>query len=246
DVADRLIEIANTKNGHDNVTIALVHYQVKYSEPESAIQVIMPDSASIPTVNAAAQPTSPTLLESDPGQQTKVLRQKTNFRNLPLNLITLFIFLLAAGVFGYWIKLLRSPQTNTNGNVSNPPNTPPLSNQQQRSLDNLQTGWVIRTTNKVPLGVARKSNEERYLKVLEKTNNDNVSFNVCLNPGESQASPQKVTFKLSELKSWQVEVLQPSDDFTCNTSSVDNSSSTSESKPSKSNPTQPNNQNTSP
>ena len=29
-VRDRLIEIANTKNGHDNVTVALVYYQVKY------------------------------------------------------------------------------------------------------------------------------------------------------------------------------------------------------------------------
>ena len=29
-VRDRLIEIANTKNGHDNVTVALVYYHVKY------------------------------------------------------------------------------------------------------------------------------------------------------------------------------------------------------------------------
>ncbi|MEA5569343.1 serine/threonine protein phosphatase, partial [Anabaena sp. UHCC 0399] len=83
DVSDRLIEIANTKNGHDNVTIALVHYQVKYSEPESTIQVLMPDSVSIPTVNTPASPKSPTLLESDPGQPTKVFRQKSKFKWWP-------------------------------------------------------------------------------------------------------------------------------------------------------------------
>ncbi|BAY25671.1 protein-serine/threonine phosphatase [Calothrix sp. NIES-2100] len=45
-VAERLVEIANTKNGHDNVTIALVHYQVKYTEPEVVVNAVIPESFS--------------------------------------------------------------------------------------------------------------------------------------------------------------------------------------------------------
>jgi protein phosphatase len=35
--SQRLVEIGNTQNGHDNVTVALVHCQVKFSEPESKL-----------------------------------------------------------------------------------------------------------------------------------------------------------------------------------------------------------------
>ncbi|MFM6027169.1 MAG: protein phosphatase 2C domain-containing protein, partial [Dolichospermum sp.] len=38
-VGKRLIEVANKRNGHDNVTIALVHFDVKYSEPDLTIAV---------------------------------------------------------------------------------------------------------------------------------------------------------------------------------------------------------------
>jgi protein phosphatase len=47
-VAQRLIEIANTKNGHDNVTIALIHYNVKYSEPDIRISSPTPFSSQPP------------------------------------------------------------------------------------------------------------------------------------------------------------------------------------------------------
>jgi protein phosphatase len=51
-VGERLIEVANTKNGHDNVTIALVHYDVEYSEPDLTVTVdisqVLADTESEP------------------------------------------------------------------------------------------------------------------------------------------------------------------------------------------------------
>ncbi|MFN7529139.1 MAG: PP2C family protein-serine/threonine phosphatase [Dolichospermum sp.] len=51
-VGQRLIEVANTKNGHDNVTIALVHYDVEYSEPDLTVTVdisqVLADTESDP------------------------------------------------------------------------------------------------------------------------------------------------------------------------------------------------------
>ncbi|UKO96462.1 PP2C family serine/threonine-protein phosphatase [Nostoc sp. UHCC 0870] len=234
DVSDRLIEIANTKNGHDNVTIALVHYQVKYSEPESTIQVVIPDSVSIPTVNATASPTSPTLLESDPGQPTKVLRQKTNFRNLPLNLIVPLLLAIAVGALGFWAKFIwenrNKPRADSRPEMTNP--VTDISG--ERRMDNLQTGWIIRTKNPISLKDGGKLPGDTYLKVLNKKPNSqlapedyDVSLYVCTNPG-SVAKTQVIT--LLNLKKSGVDVLQADDQFPCDTSSNGKPQTVTESK----------------
>ncbi|MBD2362919.1 protein phosphatase 2C domain-containing protein [Anabaena minutissima FACHB-250] len=212
DVADRLIEIANTKNGHDNVTIALVHYQVKYSEPEATIQVIMPDSASIPTVNATAQPTSPTLLESDPGQQTKVLRQKTDFRNLPLNLIVPLFLAIAVGALVIWVQFILKNRNNPS--EINPStvitNTPgDAKNEERRSIDNLKTGWIIRTNKEITSVTGEKFPSNTVLFVDKKnTRQTSGDYEVYLDLCPDQDRPplkQPVLFKFLDLKSWQEE-----------------------------------------
>jgi serine/threonine protein phosphatase PrpC len=48
----RLVEIANTQNGHDNVTIGIVYCQVSASKPEPAgasqdLQITVPPSDSL-------------------------------------------------------------------------------------------------------------------------------------------------------------------------------------------------------
>ncbi|AFZ56992.1 protein phosphatase 2C domain-containing protein [Anabaena cylindrica FACHB-243] len=107
--AQRLIEIANTKNGHDNVTIALVHSQVKYSEPEVALKadIITTISAS-KTVDLTPRTTNSTTLGNS-HQQTQVIPETKPVRasQLPLQLLILLGVLLAAGSLGYWLKIQR-------------------------------------------------------------------------------------------------------------------------------------------
>ncbi|WP_414574561.1 protein phosphatase 2C domain-containing protein [Anabaena sp. CCY 9402-a] len=218
DVSDRLIEIANTKNGHDNVTIALVHYQVKYTEPESTIQVVIPDSASIPTVNATAQPTSPTLLETDPGQPTKVLRQKTNFRNLPLNLIVPLLLAIAVGALGFWVKFILENRSNPSGVDSTQlnPNTPAdAKKQERRSLNNLKPGWVLDIQKEISLANQTSLSAEFFLVVESKGNkpdaqNDQVNLRVCGQPKLLQKvlkaiGEESIPIKYSQLKEWEAE-----------------------------------------
>lgn len=52
--AGRLVEIANTQNGHDNVTVALVHCQVTSSQETEQTQLLEPNLESLPTPVATA------------------------------------------------------------------------------------------------------------------------------------------------------------------------------------------------
>ncbi|MBE9220005.1 PP2C family protein-serine/threonine phosphatase [Dolichospermum flos-aquae] len=106
-VGQRLIEIANTKNGHDNVTIALVHYDVKYSEPDITITV------DISQVLADTE-----LDPLDDHQKTRVLTENktinktVKFSQIPLQLFVILGLTLLAFLLGYWFKLtqLQSPR----------------------------------------------------------------------------------------------------------------------------------------
>ncbi|WP_016948941.1 protein phosphatase 2C domain-containing protein [Anabaena sp. PCC 7108] len=107
-VAQRLIEIANTKNGHDNVTIALLHYQVQYSEPELRLKADIPTVSSSKTVDLTQKITNGTVLDKS-HQQTQVIPETKPIRTsqLPLQLLVLLGVLLASGLLGYWIKVQR-------------------------------------------------------------------------------------------------------------------------------------------
>jgi protein phosphatase len=110
----RLIEIANTKNGHDNVTIALVHYQVKYCEPEIILKAEIPTMSTSKTVNLTRERTNGTALGTS-HQQTQVIPENRYARTsrLPLQLG----LLLGAGSLGYWLKIQREPQST----IADPP-----------------------------------------------------------------------------------------------------------------------------
>jgi|GEM_PF-917716 len=69
-VANKLVEIANTKNGHDNVTIALIHCQVKSSEPKSNLSEALADLSTTSPSNSS----DPTVkdINHSPIQKTQV------------------------------------------------------------------------------------------------------------------------------------------------------------------------------
>jgi protein phosphatase len=106
DVATRLIEIANTKNGHDNVTIALVHYQINYSEPDIKIKAEIPNISTSKTVNLTPEASDDTISSSNSQQQTQVIadtQPKLGSKFL-LQLVIIFGVFLGSAYLGYWYK----------------------------------------------------------------------------------------------------------------------------------------------
>ncbi|MBK1989559.1 protein phosphatase 2C domain-containing protein [Sphaerospermopsis aphanizomenoides BCCUSP55] len=121
-VASRLIEIANTKNGHDNSTIALVHYQVKYTEPEIKLQAYISAVAANKTVDLTSRATDQANSDNT-HQQTQVIPETKPVRaaQLPLQLLIICGVLLAAGSLGYWLKMQRQLPSR----IADPPTSSP-------------------------------------------------------------------------------------------------------------------------
>ncbi|WP_373527977.1 protein phosphatase 2C domain-containing protein [Nostoc sp.] len=190
-VADRLVEIANTKNGHDNVTVALVHYQVQYWEPEITIKAVIPEGYSAKTVDLASKVADTTLLDS-PKHKTQVLPENPPAKtsSLPLHWIVPLIFVTAAGTLGFFVMQLRSPSTSS-PILSNPTPTPTPTIEAipaPRSLANLSRGWVIKTNNEISLGNNKLLPPESFLEVLDTKPNPkpasgdfSVYMRVCTN-----------------------------------------------------------------
>ena len=112
----KLVDIANIENGHDNVTIALLHYQVKYSEPKLSLPVELADLSAVSTTHSL-----PTLSTSPPSvapnEKTKVLSDTVALKKakIPLPLI-LPILVLGGGLLGYWTMQLKSDSPLASGN----------------------------------------------------------------------------------------------------------------------------------
>ncbi|QLE40585.1 serine/threonine protein phosphatase [Nostoc sp. C052] len=235
-VANRLVELANTKNGHDNVTVALVHYQVQYWEPEITIKAVIPESYSAKTVDLASRATAPTVLGS-PNHKTQVITEKepVKKRSLPLQWIVPLLFVVAAGALGLFVKQLRS-QSWTFPTFANPtPTANPTiaATPTPRSLANLSPGWVIKTNNDISLGNNQSLPRGTFLEVIEKKSNPkpasgnfSVSMRVCANkstqtlantntpavttsvPPNSKPLPATILLDLSQLNRFGVSVLQ--------------------------------------
>ncbi|RUR79653.1 hypothetical protein PCC6912_31890 [Chlorogloeopsis fritschii PCC 6912] len=106
-ITDRLIEIANTVNGHDNVTVALVHYQVQYSEPETKLAEVSPELFNIPTVRNSLSQTLQVKPESfSYNQKTQVMPDTAPSKRsqVPLQLVILSVLVLLGGFFGYLLR----------------------------------------------------------------------------------------------------------------------------------------------
>ncbi|GAX36045.1 PP2C family protein-serine/threonine phosphatase [Nodularia sp. NIES-3585] len=148
-VADKLVELANTKNGHDNVTLALLHYKVKYCEPELTLKAVIPDISPLPSANAVTQGLQPTLLEGSPDKKTKIIpeSQPTAIAKLPLNLIVPLVLVIIAGSLGYWMMQMRNVSQGKSPSGLLPTKTvPPTVSTPvtERSLTNLQGKSVIK------------------------------------------------------------------------------------------------------
>ncbi|MCX5982344.1 MAG: protein phosphatase 2C domain-containing protein [Nostocales cyanobacterium LacPavin_0920_SED1_MAG_38_18] len=205
DVAQRLIEIANTKNGHDNATIALVHYHVEYSEPETIITAdishLLPDtelySAGDDTANGQS-------FINNPKTQVISERKTAKLSQLPLQLFILLGLTLSSGLLGYWFKLqIKSPTII----ISSPS---PFSSQQptltaQRTLQNLSPNWVIQANSPITLN-KQTFPAKSFFQVIDKKpnpndgNNPDVSLRVCQKSNPAPETLKRVQLNFSELQ----------------------------------------------
>ncbi|WP_017653145.1 protein phosphatase 2C domain-containing protein [Fortiea contorta] len=238
-VAPKLIEIANEKNGHDNVTIALVHCQVKYAEPGSSLTAVIPERFNNNTgVISAGVPE--TILDGA-HQKTKVIKENKSagIGRLPLNLIAPFLFIVGAGFLGFWIQRSRSPLAVNQPTIIPSPTpqqpTPPqpTSVEQapvERSLGNLAPDWVIKTTKDTqfyndknqPLLLLTNNTLLQVIKTEkdpQKPQELLVHLQRCANIKSATADQKPIILAKSQLETHKVAVLQADEQNSCQKSS---------------------------
>ncbi len=126
-VRDRLIEIANTRNGHDNVTIALMHFQV-YPHPEvnSNFEVSVPPVVARETDQYDDDDDSSSGL-GDSQIKTQFITpsfdSKKQVRRLSLGILLL---LTVAGFIIYILRILNSSTPPKNDPTPTPTPEPPV------------------------------------------------------------------------------------------------------------------------
>lgn len=75
----QLVEIGNTHNGHDNITVALVHCQVNISEPETPLSYSLPIQTAISSPTTVL-PSQGQFSERDDLEDTQLLPSRENSR----------------------------------------------------------------------------------------------------------------------------------------------------------------------
>ncbi|MEO1094888.1 MAG: protein phosphatase 2C domain-containing protein [Cyanobacteria bacterium J06638_28] len=136
--SQRLVELANTQNGHDNVTVALLHVI-----PDSSEKVI---SSVPPNVIEHPLPTSPVVSETQMPGVPNSSPQKT--LRIPLSLPLILLGILVVSIVGayYWSQqqslssnTLSSSSESQSGETLSPSAVPPDSTRAS-SLEQLSVG----------------------------------------------------------------------------------------------------------
>ncbi|TVP64548.1 MAG: serine/threonine-protein phosphatase [Nodularia sp. (in: Bacteria)] len=228
-VADKLVELANTRNGHDNVTLALLHYKVKYREPESTLKAVIPDISSLSPAIAVTQGLQPTLLEGSPNKKTKIIpeNQPPAIAKLPLNLIVPLVLVVLAGSLGYLMMQMRSRSISQEESPSSllPTTTipPTVNTPVTEPLENLQPGSVIRSDSDVTLNEINFS-PNSYWEVIDIQPNPQpatgdllVNLRLCSTTTEPLPLVEtQAPIRLSQLQSIEVSVLPSNAENPCN------------------------------
>lgn len=154
-VAGELLEIANNQNGHDNVTIAVVHCQVKYSEPKLSLKTVLAD---LSTTSAASQNQARTALtlEYSQNQKTRVVStsQPAKGIKIPLPLMVILLLFLASGIVGYWLRqellaMLKIPQSPIANPTKAAPRVVTSGSQGGSSNSSVNARGVIQTNSEI-------------------------------------------------------------------------------------------------
>ncbi len=204
---DRLVEIGNQQNGHDNVTVALVHCQLQPSTP-------IPTIAMSPAEMAAIQP--PARPEPEPsmvGSQMKtlpLLRPPVSSSSRPIWFISVLIALGVSVGLAYALipriqELLEKPSENLPSPVPSAPATPSMIPGTRLKINSPIQAW--KRTNQPPnllipgqsilqvLPLSESSNSWLQLQVCSIPNlgepaNDNTKTNAT-GQGRSPTAPKQ-------------------------------------------------------
>jgi len=102
---ERLIALANTRNGHDNVTVALLHAQVgdRGSVPSLSLPTAEPVAATVPVVPSASPPTHVPPVATAPNStlKTQVIKSRSARPSLLPLLLSILILLGIGGAIAY-------------------------------------------------------------------------------------------------------------------------------------------------
>ena len=229
DIANKLVEIANSQNGHDNVTIALLHCRVKYSEPEVSVDPGSIDISPIPVVQEESRvPTE--MPEESSNQKTQVVADTAPDRKfkIPLQLLIIFPLMIGAALLGLYVQTLQRPSQPNSSSQSSPGTNSTTLPVTTRSLENLQPGWVMKTTqNTTKLNEAVSLPNQTYLEVISArstsvsasdTGGSFIELRVCSDPNKTPPETPQQTLKvnLKQLKAAKVEVLPSGQTNPCN------------------------------
>jgi protein phosphatase len=138
--SQRIINMANTQNGHDNATVALVHCQVK--QPIEAGQSTVIQELPTDAANLLTQPSTLLLGNPNPGEEVEDVPQlpsETAPSKKPIILGAVGLFLLIAiGATGWLItqQLSTSKPSAIPSPTLSPSNNPPSSSEQPGSPSN--------------------------------------------------------------------------------------------------------------
>jgi protein phosphatase len=158
-VTDKLVEIANNQNGHDNVTIAIVHCQVKYSEPKTTLKPVLADFSAIPAAAHKPLTTAQSPLQGSQNQKTRVMptTKPTKGLKVPIQLFVILLLFVGSGVLGFlWRQgLLPIPKLPGSLPIGSPLDSPPsvapsvISASPDQVSSNVTAGTVIQTDNEI-------------------------------------------------------------------------------------------------
>jgi len=229
DIANKLVEIANNQNGHDNVTIALLHCRVKYSEPEVSVDPGSIDISPIPVVHEESRvPTE--MPEESSNQKTQVVTDTAPDRKfkIPLQLLIIFPLMIGAALLGLYVQTLQRPSQPNSSSQSSPGKNSSTLPVTTRSLNNLKPGWVMRTTQSTTkFNESASLPNQTYLEVINKTPTSVsasdtggafIELRVCSDPNKTapETPQQTVKVNLKQLKAAKVEVLPSGQTNPCN------------------------------
>ncbi|MGL5064698.1 MAG: protein phosphatase 2C domain-containing protein [Microcoleus sp.] len=106
---DRLIDIANTKNGHDNITVALIHCQVHLTEESNSLTELSVAPLDVPiepiadSEDAPTDLTDRTIAGSENSQiKTQIVIPPDRGKSLFARLLQIGLLLGLGGVFAYF------------------------------------------------------------------------------------------------------------------------------------------------
>ena len=164
--AARAIEIANTQNGHDNVTVALVYCQVSRNEDTEKYKSVVraPELSSSPYNEITELP--PTIVDvAETSPSSTVKTHLLVYRRQSLSLLPLFLGILVllglVGAIAYFVFGKWAEPTATSGNLTPEikGHSPSLDTSvpDSNAVSSLKSGSVIRVKSLLPKNSEGKS-----------------------------------------------------------------------------------------